>query len=207
MSASSYEPLSPKPFMSKTKREMIETRRAAARRMLCGLLATDSQADNASESLTALGAQWLRGHGLVALAWTRYHQAIGLPIEVMAELSGGYYAAVADAELHRRELEAVLQALNGQGSVPVLFKGAALAFTVYSDPACRSMGDLDLWLTDAEMLRARIALESMGYLHAVKADRPLSMMMQNSGEVRLNGSRAGQGLVEWRLVNWRLVNW
>ena len=57
-----------------------------------------------------------------------------------------YYNAAGEAELRTRELADALDVLGAVGITPVLFKGAVLAYTAYPDPACRPMGDLDLWI-------------------------------------------------------------
>lgn len=143
--------------------------------------------------------EWLHGQGLSAYA---FHQlrATGalakLPPELQARLRGRYYTAAGDAELHARELTEVLDALACTGIVPIVFKGAALAFTVYPDPACRPMGDLDLWLCDEEMSRAQAALEAVGYRQYVKGARPLALQAQREGEIQLIGRQPGHGLVE-----------
>jgi hypothetical protein len=62
----------------------------------------------------------------------------------------------------RREhtLRKVLHAFEQAGICPVIVKGAALAYTVYPTPACRSMGDFDLWVAQDVMSRACATLES-----------------------------------------------
>jgi hypothetical protein len=144
-------------------------------------------------------ADWLRGQGIAAYAWWRLKEAgcaAALLPAVARPLRGAYYAAAGDAELHRAELSAALVTLRLAGVVPILFKGAALAYTVYPDPACRPMGDLDLWVTAESMPAARAALLSAGYSEHEKDDRPLAIQAQMAGEVQLVGRKAGQGLIE-----------
>ncbi len=143
--------------------------------------------------------KWLVAQGLAPYAW-RQLKALGaanaLPVELRETLRGAHYAAVADAELHTVELRNVLNCLAAAGVAPVLFKGAALAHSVYPDPACRLMGDLDLWVTADAMPLAQRALVQTGYCEHNKSDRPTDMQRQMSGEVQLVGSNPGQGLVE-----------
>jgi hypothetical protein len=144
-------------------------------------------------------ADWLRGHGIAPYAWRRLKEigcADALPPTCAAPLRAAYYAAAGDAELHRAELSAALACLAGSGITPVLFKGAALAYTAYPDPACRPMGDLDLWVTAEAMPAARAALAAMGYAEHGKDDRPLAIQAQMFGEVQLVGRAPGQGLIE-----------
>lgn len=144
-------------------------------------------------------AEWLRSQGLAPYTWRRLKEtgcAGNLPLDCAALLRGAYYAAAGDAELHRAELSAALACLRQAGITPILFKGAALAYTAYPDPACRPMGDLDLWVTAEAMPVARAALVGLGYAERSKDDRPLAIQAQMSGEVQLVGRAAGQGLIE-----------
>ncbi len=151
-------------------------------------------------------ATWLRAQGLGPYAFYRLREAgeIGaLPAAAEEVLRGAYYRAVADTVLHDRELAVVLDALAAVGITPILFKGAVLAHTAYPDPACRSMGDLDLWLTDSDpspglrvMARGQAALEAIGYVQRHKPTRPIALMVQRSGEIQMIGQHPGSGLVE-----------
>jgi hypothetical protein len=142
---------------------------------------------------------WLAGQGLAPYAWDRLKTcgAVGrLPADLSQVLKGSYYTAVADAQLHAVELRHVLGHLHEAGIDPILFKGAALAYTAYPDPACRPMADLDLWVTEEAMPYARSALSEAGYAEHTKIERPVELLRYTSGEVQLVGTSAGQGLVE-----------
>lgn len=161
--------------------------------------ATGMAAWLASHPADPAWSTWLIRRGLAPLAYLQLRRA-GLaerptPPAHMA-LRQAYYRAVADAELHGRELTTVLDTLATEGVVPALFKGAVLAHTVYPTPACRPMGDLDLWVTADEMPRAQAALEAIGYTQRIKATRPLALQAQLSGEVQMIGRGPGRGLVE-----------
>lgn len=172
---------------------------------LKALVASDSDAAEALAAPLAAGAEaelwvsFLRGHGLAAFAYHRLKRAGALgavDAQILSALRGAYYSAVADAELHRRELQAALTALAGAGVTVVPFKGAVLAHLAYPDPACRPMGDLDLWATAEAMPRAQAVLEALGYRQHVKDTRPVEFQAQNGGEVQLGGAGDGRGLVE-----------
>jgi len=144
-------------------------------------------------------ADWLGGQGLAAYACHRLRRTGAfdrLPSTLAQPLTAAYYRTAADAELHTRELAAVLDALAAVGITPILFKGAALAHLVYPDPACRPMGDLDLWLAAAEMPAAVAALQAAGYRRHVKDTRPVELQADREGEIQLAGAQPGQGLVE-----------
>lgn len=149
--------------------------------------------------VAAAWAGWLRGQGLAAYACYRLRRAgalNSLSPELAQALRHAYYSAAGDAELHTCELAAVLAALAATGVTPILFKGAVLAHRVYPDPACRPMGDLDLWLTAETLPRAHAALTQAGYVEHVKDSRPPALVAGREGEVQLIGTRPGQGLVE-----------
>jgi hypothetical protein len=144
-------------------------------------------------------ADWLLRHQLASFAFYRLRQAgvlARLPAEFSGALRGMYYNAAGDAELHRRELADVLAVLDAAGVTPVLFKGAVLAYTAYPDPACRPMGDLDLWIDLEAMSRAQAALEGLGYVQRLKAERPVALQAQREGEIQLVGRTPGSGLIE-----------
>ncbi|MFN8488780.1 MAG: nucleotidyltransferase family protein [Caldilineaceae bacterium] len=122
--------------------------------------------------------------------------AVQPPATVMERLRPIYTTEAVNSLLHIHELRTVLSALNQVGIHPTLFKGAALAHTVYPVPVCRPMGDLDLWLTAAEMPTAQAVIESLGYTQKPKATRPLVLQKQQDGEVQLLGHPPRQGLIE-----------
>lgn len=153
----------------------------------------------AREPPDAAWVAWLAAQGLAAFACYRLRAAgvlSRLPAAAQAALRGAFYGAAGDAELHDRELAAVLVGLAAAGVTPVVFKGAALAHTAYPDPACRPMGDLDLWAAADEMPRAQAALEALGYVQYVKPHRPAAFQAQAEGEIQLCGRTPGSGLVE-----------
>ncbi len=194
MSAGNYAPQWP--MMPRTDAAGSD-RLSGARWLLTAIAArTYDESAGSVAGLLTLGVDWLKRHQLAALAWLALRRAYLLPSDVSLDLRQAYYLAVGDTELHRQELRLVLTALNRANLTAVAFKGAALAYTVYSDPACRLMGDLDLWLGSAEMAQAQAALEAVGYRFVAKVDRPLALMEMHSGEIRLHGSGGAADLVE-----------
>jgi hypothetical protein len=73
---------------------------------------------------------------------------------------------VAIDEITRDELEGVLAALFESGIDPVLFKGAALAYSHYSDPSLRPRVDTDLLIDAKEIDHACAILERLDYQRA-----------------------------------------
>ena len=144
-------------------------------------------------------AEWLRRQQLAPLAFYRLRQAgvlARLPAEFSGALRGMYYNAAGEAELRTHELADALGVLIAAGVTPVLFKGAVLAYIAYPDPVCRPMGDLDLWIDLEAMPRAQAALEGLGYVQRLKAERPVALQAQREGEIQLVGRTPGSGLIE-----------
>lgn len=64
---------------------------------------------------------------------------------------------------HQHILNETLSALHAQGIEPVLFKGTALAYWLYDEPALRTRGDTDLVVRSTEKHRTHDALIALGY--------------------------------------------
>jgi hypothetical protein len=170
---------------------------AAARRLLISLLTTDRI--RCAEAANALGAEWVRQQGLAPFVWQVCHTTPNLSPAAATQLQTSYYSAAGDAELQRTELHTVLSAFVAEGITPIVFKGAALGRTVYPDPVCRPMGDLDLWIEPAELPRAQAALRRLGYAQITNLDRPPALMTQFGGEIHMSGLAADAGLIELHL--------
>lgn len=183
MSVGSYAPPS--------QTDAHEARVEAARRLLVSCLTADRA--HCAAAIDVLGLKWLQRQSIAPLVWQTCRDTV--PEKMQADLRTAYYAAAADAELHRSELAEVLRTLHAAGLLPVVLKGAALAFSVYPDPAFRTMGDLDVWVTE-DMERARQALETSGYRIFHKPDRPPALMALFQGEIGLQHGDSKYGLVE-----------
>ncbi len=195
MSVDSYEPLL-RLNQPLTARPVGPRPTELAARLLTDLAQSGPVSEAALTALDQLGLEWVHQHGLAGLTCVRCQPALNHQSELAANLRLLYYAALIRTERRAQELTAVLRALADAGLTPVVFKGGLLAFSVYPEPACRLMGDLDLWLSAAEMPRAQAALESAGYRLSTKADRPPALMELHSGEVSLIGPDPTTGLVE-----------
>jgi hypothetical protein len=163
------------------------------RRLLTYCLTSDHS--DCNEVLAALGVDWLVRQGLAPLVGQKCH-TLELSDEVQSELSAAYYAAAASAELRRRELATILRALHEADLPAVAFKGAALAYGIYPDPAFRSMGDLDLWVAAPDMDRARQVLERLGYDVYRWPGYSAAQMMLFEGELGFWSPQPGGGWVE-----------
>ena len=95
-----------------------------------------------------------------ALQW-----AFGWPVAFLDELRRNFRDSVVKEMIVRRELSHVLASLAAGGVRPLLFKGAALAFTHYPAPPTRPRVDADLLIVPAEVQAATGILERLGYRH------------------------------------------
>jgi hypothetical protein len=168
---------------------------SSARQLLTAFTSGHSSSVDCHTVISILSVDWLIAQRLAALAWWRCQRA-ALPEDVQRDLRRAYYAAAGDAELHRRELAHVLRQLNSRQVQAVVFKGAALAYGVYPDPACRTMGDIDLWVADVDIEQAWQTLREAGYESFRKPDRPPALMALFQGEIGLQHSNSEYGLVE-----------
>jgi len=138
-----------------------------------------------------------RRHGVSPFLYrSLYPHQADVPPDVWLALRSNYYASVARHLFRERELEQVLEVLDGAGVPIVLLKGTAWARTVYPDPVLRTMGDLDLWLPRHSLDEARNALGKLGYVAHSKDDRPLALQDEYLGETQLLSDKPGSGLVE-----------
>lgn len=138
-------------------------------------------------------------HGLAPLLYAnlqRLSVAQREALPTLETLRTAYRASTVQAMRREGELRRVLDGLADAGVRPTLFKGAALAYTAYPTPACRPMGDIDLWVMDEEMPGAMRSLETLGYEAHEKENRPHALMRATDGEVQMRPGNATQGLVE-----------
>ena len=145
-------------------------------------------------AMAQVRGQYLRATLCSCLARTRCLEA--LPDAVRLELEDAHRRARVEALAWQRALRLVLPALRDAGIVCAPYKGAALAFLVYEDPAERSMSDIDLWIADADMARACEVMESLGFLRRENPDRPVALQEHYDGEIPFQGHKLGVPLVE-----------
>ncbi len=81
----------------------------------------------------------------------------------------------------------IAEALQRENITGLLVKGAALALTVYPDPAARRMSDIDLLVAETHQERAVQSLERLGWLVA------------RSDERRFSGAMLGETMVQARV--------
>lgn len=138
-------------------------------------------------------AAWVEARDLGPLTFARY----GASEPALAvRLQGDYYRAAAENELLLSLLTEVLPALTAANIPVVVLKGAALASSVYADPALRPMSDVDLWVRAADMPHAAGVMGQLGFQAYLNQQRPLAWQMLNRGEIQFLRPGWQNGLVE-----------
>jgi len=109
----------------------------------------------------------LRPHGvypLMAYRLRAWPAECRPPPDIMAWLNRVFLFAAARAMRAGRQIQEVVDALEGAGIPSVLLKGPALARTMYPDPALRQSSDIDLLVRPRDFLQAEAVLEGLGYV-------------------------------------------
>ncbi|MEW5985755.1 MAG: nucleotidyltransferase family protein [Chloroflexota bacterium] len=104
------------------------------------------------------------GDGLGPLLFQRFKNAPELlPAATLDQFKRNYYQNLSANHIRWRELERIGRHL-AQHDIPLLvLKGAALSITIYSDPALRFMGDLDVAVPPEQAAEALALLQADGY--------------------------------------------
>jgi hypothetical protein len=82
---------------------------------------------------------------------------------IWSELSSAIHRELAVSALQERELQRLAGAFARAGLAPILLKGAALAYTIYENPAVRPRGDVDLLIRESDEAATRRVLAELGY--------------------------------------------
>ena len=135
-------------------------------------------------------------HGVQVLLHAR---AAGLrwPPAALAALRQQAMAWALWEEHHRHMLEAALEALASRNVRPVVFKGSALAYSVYPEPYLRPRADTDLLIAAKDRWQAAAALESLGFARSGTVD--CEYISYESGFTRREA-----GLTQMIDLHWRI---
>lgn len=111
-----------------------------------------------------------------------YHalKSAPLPGDVLAHLRTVYYASARVNLLRLQYLERILQAMTAKNIGVIVLKGAALAETVYGNPALRPMADLDLLVRPRDLSAALDALQELGGQRVDAETRPGAAFMETN---------------------------
>jgi hypothetical protein len=126
-------------------------------------------------------------HRLGPLLYDTVRQTgMDVPPPIHHRLREIYYQVAASNSLRLAELEPILDSLSAAGIPVLLLKGAALATTVYGNPALRPMGDLDLLVRREVVQEVPRVLEPLGYdLSPPPAGHSLAYAARFNGEIGL----------------------
>ena len=105
-------------------------------------------------------------HDLTGLILSRLRSlsAPAWPSEILDDLTRAFRERAVQEALRRRELVGVIDELAANGVRPILFKGAALAYQVYSTPAARPRLDADLMIRREDVDVVRQVMSRLGYV-------------------------------------------
>lgn len=158
--------------------------------------------------LPATEADWQRvlalaaRHSLAPLLATELlnRSDLALPGSVTTQLTAIRERAARRALSQIAELLRVLAAFQREGIPAMTFKGQLLAEQAYGDVSLRSCFDLDIFVPEAEVLRAKQALLALGYLpkHALLPHQEADLLRIEC-EYPFNHSSTGARIdLQWR---------
>jgi len=114
-----------------------------------------------------------RANGIGAIVYLKLKDGqypfLEIPGDIIEELKRDYYLNAAKNALIFKELNSVLKAFRESGPPVMVLKGAALASSVYINPALRPMTDVDLLVKRKDFKIADGTMEALGYR---SSDRP-----------------------------------
>ncbi len=107
-------------------------------------------------------------HGVQGLLYVRLQAVAGWPTTLIQTLRQQVIRGTALELLRRQVVADVLATLAGAGVEPLLFKGTALAYSLYDDPAWRPRCDTDLIVPADQRERAMEVLATLGYVRVLE---------------------------------------
>lgn len=146
----------------------------------------------------------LRHHGMQAIAWQRRSLLAGSPREVQHRLRDAVMERSAWELRDRELLRQVLDKLADAGVDCLLFKGAALAYSLYGNPVWRSRTDADILVREADLAVAEQILAACGYTTALDSE---SIVFYQRDHV-LQAPEGGEHRIDlhWRINNSELLS-
>lgn len=141
-------------------------------------------------------------HGLAPLlhaALKTNTQLDAPPARVIEQLRASYVRTNIANWLAFDELAHWLDTFHQEQIPVILLKGSALASQLYSDPALRPLGDLDLLVPQASVARVRTLLAAQDYKPFAEVAAHHSDRFTNEQGFVRGGKRAGQIDVHWHL--------
>lgn len=126
-------------------------------------------------------------HGMAPLLYTHLKTArVQLSPAVRRELQGLYVRHRQANQVRMRVLYDIIAACNATGIQAIVLKGAALANLVYAEPALRPMSDLDLIVSETDLLRTQSVLIELGFA-ALPSGRVLAHRHLEAAALQVEG--------------------
>jgi len=160
-------------------------------------------ADNAA--LTEAFLERAEYHGVQALLHERLCHVDGWPAAMLQRLREQAVAQAMWEMRHQLVLAQVLAKLADIGIQPVLFKGSALAYSLYGNPVLRARGDTDLIISPADKARGVDALAALGFVRFTAASRDCSSY-QAAYTLQVGGGGGHTLDVHWRINDSELLS-
>ena len=139
-------------------------------------------------------------HGVGALLNEQLQNRGGWPAFVLDALHSRALAQTMWELRHQHVLRGLLAALTKCGIHPVIFKGTALAYSHYANPALRARGDTDVIVGPQERSRAADVLTSQGFELSIGVSGEF-ISYQSNYTLKASGSGTHDMDVHWRINN------
>jgi hypothetical protein len=135
----------------------------------------------------------------------RLRNAQGWPAAILQRLRDQSVAQAMWEMRHQQVLTEVLAKLADIGIQPVLFKGTALAYSLYGNPVWRARGDTDLIISPADKARVVDVLTSLGLMRTALGSRD-SSSYQASYTLQTGAGDSHTLDVHWRINDSELLS-
>ncbi len=138
-------------------------------------------------------------HGVLHLVAARIRRGdVGAdwPLELRQAMLHSSRAALAAELAIAADVATAVGALHAAGVEPILFKGAALAYSVYASPELRPRSDSDVLIREQDYATARDVLASLGYAETLTCEELF-------GQVRWTRTTS-LGITHALDVHWRI---
>ena len=175
--------------------------------LICAVLRGEGAAwpENSVPSFVTAFLERARYHGVEALLHERLVRMQGWPAIVREVLHREALAAGMWEMRDQAVLRSVLDALAGIGVRPIVFKGAALAYSVYTNPVLRSRADNDLLILPRDRTKVTNALESLGFVRGHGIPGKFTSYQSNYTLNATDGSEHSIDL-HWKISNFELLS-
>ena len=152
-----------------------------------------------------------RNEGISPLVFSRLPELAkhyDIPEYVREELKKDYYLSAIKNTLIFEELKKVLGLFNHSKLQVIVMKGAALAETVYGNPALRPMSDVDLLVKNEDLHQIDVLLKKLGYSPADRSvdDVDFTSTYLTTLDYRNPLKNAPSFHVHWHFVNSTIPN-